>query len=269
MKKIAILGCGYVGKACAERWKASGHVVTAATRRSERLEQLAPLSSRQILLREEKAYRALLLQQDHLLIAVAPDPGKSYEETYLAAAERVIRNISSSLQQIIYLSSTSVYGDHQGNWVDEETIARPCSSQALILLQTEELLHRHLSPSLCILRLGEIIGPGREISLKLRSLPSFPGTGENWTNLIHLEDLVSLIDFVFRKNLTGVYNACSDLHIPRKELYEKIASKNQLAPPRWDPSRCSPHAGNKRVSNAKIRRAGFEFAGIDSWLQEM
>ena len=84
-----------------------------------------------------------------------------------------------------------------------------------------------------------------------------PGNGESFTNLIHLDEIISALDFALIYNLDGIYNLCNDIHIPRKELYENICREDGWPPVQWDPSLTNPHTGNKRVSNEKIKSKCF------------
>lgn len=270
--RIGILGCGYVGKAIALEWKNQGHHIAATTRSKENIPQLDNFVD-EVYLLNGNSLSSFVEKQEVLVIAIAPDLGADYASTYLQIAEQVALAAKSapSLRQIIYTSSTSVYGDRNGEWVDEETVIIHQDQNRKILHQTEHILLSCQSENLnvCILRLGEIYGPGREIEARLRRMESqpFAGTGESYTNLIHLEDIVNAIDFVFIHHLRGIYNLCSDFHIPRRQFYEHICEHEQIAPIQWDPSRQSAHGGNRRVSNQKIKDAGLTFRHPQYYLQ--
>lgn len=258
--KIGIIGCGYVGKAAAAHLIEHHHEVYAATRKTERIGELQKITPHVILL-DSLSFRALLEKVDALLISVAPDPGTSYRSTYLEVVEKVTEEalFFPHLQQIIYTGSTSVYGDHHGEWVDEESVLRPMNENGLILCETEQKLlqaaHEHLK--VCILRLGEIYGPGREIEKRLieRQNRPFPGTGNNYTNLSELSEITNGITFAVKSQLNGIYNLCNDIHLPRKEFYSLICKDYGITPVKWDPTLPSPHGGNRRVSNRKMKQA--------------
>jgi nucleoside-diphosphate-sugar epimerase len=262
--KIGIIGCGYVGKAAALLWKKLEHQISATTRNPDRIPLLKSVAD-QIFLLNSRNFTHFIENQEVILISVAPDPTSDYRSTYLETAKQIAQEIKngSSVRQILYTGSTSVYGDHGGGWVDENTPAQPIQEMGKILLETEQLLLGCSSKNLniCILRLGEIYGPGREIENRLRKMQgqSFSGTGNSFTNLIHLTDIVNALNFALEKHLQGIYNLCSDFHKCRKEFYEKLCSKEKLPPIQWDPNRSNPHQGNRRVSNQKIKNEGFFF----------
>jgi nucleoside-diphosphate-sugar epimerase len=262
--RIGIIGCGYVGQAVASKWKKDGHIVSATTRKPERVNELKQVVH-EVFLLQTGNLSSFLATQDVILISVAPElqSQSTYQSTYLKTAEQVLEGLcySHSLKQILYTSSTSVYGDHQGAWVDEACSIFPMNDQTRILHETEQLLLSQQSNRLqvCILRLGEIYGPQRRIEDRLRRMQgrAFPGTGENYTNLIHLDDVVKALDFAIQQSLTGIYNLCNDCHIPRKDFYEAICQKEGLTNIQWDPIMASIHGGNKRVSTQKLKDLGF------------
>ncbi|MBS4169182.1 SDR family oxidoreductase [Parachlamydia sp. AcF125] len=265
--KIGILGCGYVGKAVAQSLKPH-HEVTAFTRRVNRLEELATYANKVMVI--EKTLDSLLENQQILIITIAPSQGDSYEECYLKTAQAIASCIAKcpNLRQIIYTSSTSVYGEYCGAWVDENTIPNPQNEKEQVLLQAEKVLLSLTSktPSVCILRLGEIFGPGRELTRRFagNGRKIFPGTGENFTNLTHLADIINVITFAINNALQGIYNLCLDIHPTRKLLYKQLCRRNHFPDPFWDTQAQTIHAGNKKVLCGKLRLAGYSlpFQGL-------
>lgn len=265
---VAIIGCGYVGKAAARFWKAAGHSVTATTRNPDHVAELQSIVDHVILLQGNNLSEILaqaLVNQEVILLSVAPDDASQYESTYLNTAQALVKAVKRlpMLRQILYTSSTSVYGDQQGQWVDENTPPAPNNDNTKILLATEQILLASQSDNryVCIFRLGEIIGPGRELSSRLRRLngQSLSGSGDNYTNLTHIDDIVGAIDFAVSHQLQGVYNLCGDLHILRRDLYHQICEKHGLPHVVWNGSVTSVHGGNKRVSSVKLVAAGYSF----------
>lgn len=260
--KIVIIGCGYVGKAVAKFWKNEGHVLTASTRFPAKITEIQPYVH-DVKVLTSFNIAEILQDQDVALLSMAPDPHSDYESTYLKTAESVVSHLPLSLKQILYTSSTSVYGEHEGREVNEDTPPRPNNPNGNILLQTEEILMQAASSRLhvCILRLGEIIGPGRTLHERLQRLAgkSMPGTGENMTNFSPLNDIVSGLNFAMTHSLNGIYNLCNDVHLRRRELYNRICEEEALPEIQWNPSQQNPHAGNKIVNSQKIKSLGFSF----------
>lgn len=258
--KICIIGCGYLGTATALKWKAEGHEITVTTRSLQRAYELKPLADLVYVLHED--FYDLVEKQDVVLLCVAPDKKNDYIQTYLHVAEALVEAVKkSSVKQIIYTSSTSIYGNHEGRWVDENTESLPIHSNAQILLSTEKILLKaaERDRQVCIFRLGEIYGPGRSIVERVHRMQgkTLPGNGENFTNLCHLDEITDALDLALKHNLDGIFNLCNDIHILRKELYDTLCKERGWIPMQWDPKISSSHGGNKRVSNEKLKSLGW------------
>ncbi len=258
---IAIIGCGYVGSAAARHWKQRHHV-TALTRSAMRIPELKSIADDVKIIQDNWAEALAGCQA--VLLCMAPEQPDHYESAFLQTAQAVLQALphTPELKQIIYTGSASVYGDHDGRLVDENTPCLPQHRNARILIETEQTLLQAeaLGYHVCVFRLGEIYGPGRKIADRLRRMAGrpLPGNGVGATNLIHLDDIVGAIDFALQRRLSGIYNLCNDLHIPRKHLYEQICNAEGLEPIIWNPELPSQHAGNKTLSNAKLKAAGHQ-----------
>ena len=265
--KIAIIGCGYIGMEAAARWSLEGHLVTATTRNPERLPDLSTVAQKTLILKgdDEEGLASLIAANDVIVVTIAADSVDQYENAYLHTSQQ-IRALALEMDQprrLIYTSSTSVYGDHHGLWVDETASLITPSEQGKILIQSEKTYlslsecHWHV----CILRLAEIYGPDREISRRVKHMEGhkLPGSGDQYTNMVHKVDVAAALDYALRYRLEGIYNVVDDEHLTRKELYDQVVQKHHLPSLAWDPTLTSMHLGNKRVSNHKIKSEGLFF----------
>lgn len=266
-QNIAIIGCGYIGAEVSAIWKKKGYYVTATTRNPDKLELLSRIAQKCTILRgnDEDELVPLIANNDLLLLTIAADSPEHYESAYLNTAQ-IMRHLALEMdmpKQLIYTSSTSVYGDHHGQWVDETSELRAASEQAKILIEAEKhyLSLEELGWRICILRLAEIYGPGRDLSTRVKQLEghTLPGSGDHYTNMIHKTDCASAIDYAHRHQLEGIYNLADEDHPTRKELYDAISHKFRLPRVQWDPTHTPLHTGNKRISNHKIKSEGFAF----------
>lgn len=264
---ILIVGCGYIGTEVAAFWKKKGYLVTVTTRSPEKLDALAKVSQKSVILKgnDEDELAPLIADNEAILVTVAADSPEHYESAYLNTSQ-IFRHLALEMdlpRQLIYTSSTSVYGDHQGQWVDEESELLGKSDQAKILIEAEKnyLSLQEVGWTVCVLRLAELYGPGRELSDRVKQMQghSLPGTGHQYTNKIHKTDCAYAIDYALRHRLEGIYNLADDEHPTRKELYDAVAKKFHLPEVKWDPTHTPFHSGNKRVSNHKIKAEGFAF----------
>ncbi|MBE9037521.1 SDR family oxidoreductase [aff. Roholtiella sp. LEGE 12411] len=265
---IAIIGCGYVGYVVAQYWRQNmDFVVSATTTSSERITALQPIAQRVTVTQgnDRDGLKSLLHNQDVVLLSVGAKGADTYEETYLQTAKTLVSVLQQapSVRQLIYTGSYAVYGDRNGVWVDEETPLAPANLNAQILRKTEEVLLSASSENLrvCILRLGGIYGPGRELVKIFRrySGTTRPGNGEDVTNWIHLDDIVGAIEFARRNRLQGVYNLVDDAHLPSREFLDTLFDKHNLPKVIWDASVKSNRPYNVWVSNQKIKDAGYQF----------
>lgn len=237
---VGILGAGYVGLRAAEAFREAGYAVSLYSR------QIKP----GFLLWPGTIPSSLTT----ILFAVAPDSPESYKETYLHNSQILAK---SAVKKILYTSSTSVYGEYHGKPVQEDSPLLPLNEKSQILIDTEKTL-LNSDKEVLIYRLGEIIGPGRELGKRLKSRPILAGTGENIVNLSDVTDICRALIFALEHNLNGIYNLVSDFHPTRKELYDLIEPGLT-----WDKARSSPHGGNKLVSSEKLKQAGFEFIDVE------
>lgn len=265
---VAIIGCGYVGTAVANHWcQELKLVVTATTTKQERVTDLEALPARVVVLKgdDAAALQSVLQDQDTVLLSVGAPNANAYEETYLHTAKTLVKVLEQTptVQQLIYTGSYAVYGDQDGAWVDEDTPVAPANQNGEILCNTEQVLLAASSDHLgvCIFRLGGIYGAGRELVKIFRHVAGTtrPGTGEDFTNWIHLDDIVVAVEFARQKRLQGIYNLVNDVPLKSRELLERLCERHGLAQVSWDPSVPKVRPYNARVSNQKLKAAGYQF----------
>jgi nucleoside-diphosphate-sugar epimerase len=270
-ENVAIIGCGYVGTALANYWQQQGHFITATTTTKNRLGTLQELAAEVVVMRGDnlKAMQSLVQHQDTIVVSVAPTANHTvnasiYEETYLTTAENLARALSqsSSSKQVIYLSSYSVYGHQNGDWADENFSIVPTTPKAQILSEAEQILLQSAQEKhkVCILRLGGIYGPGRELVQMFGSLAgqTLPGKGDRYLNWIHLDDIVWAIEFARWNQLQGIYNLVDDSKLTIRELVEQVCLRYGLPKVAWDSSKPSWQNNSVRVSNQKLQETGFQ-----------
>lgn len=263
--KVLILGCGYIGQMVGSLLS-THHDVSVTTTSIEKATFLKKDFSNVFIVhsKELDKLEEILDEMDALVVCLAAKNKDSYEATYLDTAKNI--NLACRVRkkplQIIYTSATSVYGDHGGKTVHEESPFHASSDAAYILSRAEDtylsIQNKHVT--VCIFRLSEIYGPNREISKRVRYYENkkAPGDGSQYANMIHASDIARAIEFALNKKLCGIYNLTDDEEISRKELYDKVAKKHGLKNVEFDKELHSTHLGNKLVSNKKIKKAGFK-----------
>ena len=267
MMNIAILGCGYIGYTVAKYWRQKENfILTVTTTTDERVPTLQTVATRVVVTKgsDLQGLKTALQNQDVILLSVGAKNRNTYEEAYLNTAKTLVSVIQElpNIRQLIYTGSYSIYGDRNGVWVDEETPPAPANLNAHILRKTEDVLLSADNENLrvCILRLGGIYGPGRELVQIFGGIAGTTkiGHGDEVTNWIHLDDVVSAIEFARYKNLRGIYNLVCDAHFTSKELINGVMASHGLPLVVWDGTNNSDRSYNVWVSNQKLKDAGYK-----------
>lgn len=224
MNKL-IVGCGYLGLRVARRWLAARHTVAAVTRDAQRAEKLQREGLHAIVgdvcrfrlpggtLVEKKGTGTVSGNAvwpfmpsptetvpvpffSTVLYAVGYDrrSGQSRWDVYVNGLRNVLDALPAPPERIIFISSTGVYGEDAGGWVDEDSPCNPTRESGRALLAAEQLLQNHaLGSRAIILRLAGIYGPGRMRSANLRDEETGTDTAPSYLNLIHVDDAASVV----------------------------------------------------------------------------
>jgi nucleoside-diphosphate-sugar epimerase len=267
--KIAVIGCGYVGSAAARFWRNSGHQVTVTTTSSAKVADLEQIANRVVVMKGKdiNVLEDVVAGHNVILLSIGARDRRLeiYREIYLETAQNLVKVLKQSdgVEQLIYTSSYGILGNKNGEWVNEESSVAPTNENSQILYETEKvLLNAQIKDlKLCILRLAGIYGTGREIINIFSNLSDTtrPGTGEDFTNWVHLEDIVNGLELLRLKQLQGIYHLSSDEILTRKEFFDRLFAKHNLPSVQWDGDNSdSLRAYNLRLSNQKIINAGLK-----------
>lgn len=254
MKKISILGCGWLGLPLARMFLAKGWSVKGSTTTEARLRELSESGIEPFLIVCDPEINGRNLDcffsSDCLILNIPflrnlKDP-RYYREQILSVAEKAK---TSSLKRIIFASSTSVYPD---TLIDarEDAVFSPADERAGVLLDIERELLGCSSFSTTVIRFAGLYGANRKIGnfLSGRSVPRANAP----VNLIHLDDCCHIIGKLVDADITGeIFNACSDAHPLRKDLYTLAAKALNVPAPQF--SSDTPVKG-KTVNNRKLKQ---------------
>jgi nucleoside-diphosphate-sugar epimerase len=265
MARILIAGCGQVGTLLGIALQKAGHVVWGLKRQPSTLPAaLQPLSGD---LSAAQSLNHLPPDLDYVFYTAAPD-GFS-EPSYRAVYVDGVANLMSALQhrgehprRIFLTSSTSVYSQHQGEWVDENSPAAPSSFSGRLIRQGETLLWQGSYPA-TIIRFGGIYGPGR-----LRLLDTLRKGNATciehpplYTNRIHLEDCAAALQHLLRlADPEPLYLGVDNDPAPQCTVLRWLAEQLGVPGPTVVAAATGPEAvmrANKRCSNARLRASGF------------
>lgn len=259
---VLIAGCGDLGTAAGLALAARGHTVIGLRRRAEPLP--APLHTLQADLTQPPTL-ARLPDGISLVYYIATPDGFD-DDAYRLAYVEGLRNLLDALgrqqqapRRLVLVSSTAVYGQLNGEWVDEDSPTEPNSFSGRRMLESEQLALSSGIPC-TILRFGGIYGPGRERMLtKVRNGEPCPATPPLYTNRIHRDDCVQTLLHVADEQVPpGLYLATDDAPCTQCELMDWLASQLGLPkPPRTAAAPGGRRGSNKRCRNDRLKATGF------------
>lgn len=265
--KIAIIGCGYIGYEVAKDLYEKGHFVTCVSNDPESIKNLTKVTNKSIVMinYDEKEMSLLLNDNDMIIFTISTKAKINFDDAFIKISQ-TIKKCAYELKtpkKIIFTSKSSIYGDHEGMWVDESAELKATDDESKILVETENaiLSLKELKWTVCILRLAQVYGPGRELIKLYKSSYKkvLPGHGEYYINFVHQQDVVNVISFVIEHQIEGIYNVVGDEHITRQEFSEILCQKLGLIQPKFNPKLADLPDNNKRVSNYRIKEKGYIF----------
>lgn len=253
MQMKLIIGCGYLGSRVATLWRKDGDSVLATTR--SRMQELRALGIEPIacdVLNPESCRS--LPQVDTVLHCVGLDrsSGAGMRDVYVHGLDNILKNLPKP-KRLLYVSSTSVYGQSGGEEVDENAATEPGSESGQIVLEAEQVLRRHF-PEAIILRFAGIYGPGRDFTRQaIAKGQPLEGDPERWLNLIHVEDGAAAILAAEKHAPPGaVYNVSDGHPVRRRDYFDFVASQMGMPSPRFAGSG-QDQGSNRRISNRRLR----------------
>lgn len=262
MDHLLILGCGYVGEKLAHAALQQGVRVSATTRRPERASILQTQGIHAVVVASPADLDAQLLASVDLLVDSIPLT-RSHAGMRASQPEWLpqIRSRLSQIRWACYLSTTGVYGDANGAWVDEHDACRPTSARGVARLEAERAwLDGALPAEVC--RLAGIYGPERNILARLRAggYRAVAWQPPHFSSRIHVDDIVAALLAAMQKPRPGrIVNLSDDLPLPHVDYVCEVAAMigapaPQLLTPEQGKAELSEAAmdffrDNKRVSN--------------------
>ncbi len=261
MARVLIAGCGYVGAATADLFQAGGWEVEGWTHSPESAEALAakPYAVRAVDISDRAAVGRAAAEFDAVIHCASSGGGgpEGYRRVYLEGAANLLQTLRP--RHFIFTSSTSVYAQKAGEWVDEESAAEPVHETGRILRESEELVRQNEGT---IARLAGIYGPGRSALLRkfLAGEARIEGEGGRFLNQVHRDDVAAALLQLAPSPNEQVFNVTDDEPVTQRAAYEWLALKLGRPLPATT-GQTGPRkrgASNKRVSNRKLRALGWE-----------
>ena len=261
---VLVIGCGYLGAKAADLWVQDAVPTRCMTRSLDRTQQFqnagyVPLFAD---ITQPDSLEANQLEDlDTVLFSVGFDRSRYQDirEVYVTGLANVLAWLPKSIKQFIYVSSTGVYGNCNGEWIDENSPTDPQRPGGRACLQAESLIRESwLGERATILRLAGIYGPQRVPRLDAVNNQSWESLSQlGHINLIHVDDAARIIREVSKQEITNELFLVADGNPPRrKDFYEFIAKSVGVEPIDWtvseDPESNLRAKSDKKVSNQKL-----------------
>lgn len=268
--KLLILGAGFSGKAIARFCAPAFEKIYGTTRSEKKFAEIEKSGATPVAFDGETVSPALatvLKDATHIVQSISPDEdGDGFLNRF-----KDISALAPNLEWAGYLSTIGVYGNRDGNWVDERASLEPVSerSRERVIAEQQWLdAGQALNIPVAVLRLSGIYGPGRNAFVNLDN-----GTARRLIkegqifNRIRVEDIGRFTAFLIEANRGGVYNVTDSEPAPAQDVVEYAARLMGVpVPPAipFETAELSPMARSfygesKRVSNARSRDLGFEY----------
>lgn len=282
MKQISILGCGWLGLPLAKALLANGFSVKGSTTSESKLSVLKSAGIEPFLLNltptlssEERVeigntIENFLNGSETLIIDIPPqlnrknddstaadDPSSSLRMIFVEKIKNLIPHLEkSTVKNVLFVSSTSVYGEINGT-ITEETLPKPDTESGKQLLEVEKLLQSNSDFKTTILRFGGLIGEDRN-PIKFLAGKENLENPETPINFIHQEDCIGIIlKIIMTDSWNEIYNGVSPFHPTREAYYSQKATALGLPLPQFDHSKPSV---NRLILGDKVERVlGYMF----------
>ena len=265
MSRILIAGCGDVGTALGLALAGHGHEVFGARRSAHRLPE--PLHPLPVDLTDARAIERAVPMADTVVYAVAAgsrDEG-AYRRAYVDGVSALLEVLEARAEpprRVFFVSSTSVYGERGGAWIDETAPLAPRGFAGESLVAGERRMLASPIPA-TVVRFAGIYGPGRGWMIeRARAGARCAGDPPKFTNRIHRDDcagvLAHLVDLGDRCD--DAYIGVDDAPVEECEVLEWLAARlGASAPRRVRGDEAASRGSGKRCSNARLRASGYRF----------
>ncbi|GAA0244222.1 SDR family oxidoreductase [Haladaptatus pallidirubidus] len=260
---VAILGCGYVGLELGRQLDGNGHDVVGVRRSADGVQAIgdAGFDGVRADVTDEDSLSAIP-DVDSLIYAVSAGgrDSESARDAYLDGLRTTLSHFSerdAPPERVVYTSSTGVYGNRDGAWVDESTPLVPNTEREEILVEAERIAREESDMDWTVARFAGLYGPKR---YRLERYLDGP-VSERYLNLIHRDDAAGAIRFLLEADVARneTVLACDDEPIWKPTLAEWLSEQCDVEPPEHGEASSERARSSKRCSNEKLKEFGYEF----------
>lgn len=260
VKKHLFIGFGQLASRCAARMAGRDHMIVGISRSQKPHDSavslwVGDLKSGAMLDRLSETYF------DTVSITLTPDAYNeaAYYQTYVEAVDALtaIWQNNNAPGRIVFVSSTSVYGQSQGEWVNEQSVAEPHRPSAKMLREAELRILRHFEQAV-VVRFSGIYGEKRDFLL--RQVRDQKAGDENYTNRIHEADCCGVICHLLTLPNIAAYRvvlASDCCPVSSQEIRQWLAG--ELNVELSEVATQTSRGGNKRCDNRLLLQSGYKF----------
>lgn len=262
---LLVIGCGDLGAAVASYFAQRAWRVFGVRRQHAEIAGVTMIAAD--VTRPDSLQALTTLQPDYVLMALTPGEfsDQRYRAVYVDGARNVLNAIDTkNIRRVFWVSSTSIYHQNDGEWVDENSVAQPKAFSGARLLEAEHVIAATGLPYTAV-RFGGIYGPDRARLLRqLRGGQRSPLDPPHYSNRIHRDDVVAILQFLVERAVSGVELQSLYLGVDTEPtlmsaieqwfseyLHIDYAALTADAPP--------ARGGSRRCNSARLQALGYRF----------
>lgn len=235
---VGIMGCGWLGLTLAKDLLKSGYAIKGTTTSIAKLKTLKKEEIEGFILKLNEGgiegdIQSFLSDLNTLIINIPPGLKNTNAGSYVSKIKLLLKEIqNATIKNIVFVSSTSVYGNIEGE-VTEASIPEPETESGRQLLESEKLFLENPAFNTTIIRFGGLIGKDRHPITYLAGKNGLKN-GDELVNLIHQDDCIHMLKTILEnKYWNTIFNGVYPLHPTKKEYYKREALKRNLIAPNF------------------------------------
>lgn len=254
VKQIAIVGCGWLGLPLGLTLQQGRHNIVATARSAQRVNALTEQGfiaiQYELGAELQSSHLAPIFESDILVLNIPVGRKTATPEVFVQHMLRLIQAAHHSpIQHILFISTTSVYGDIEQT-VTEASPIKPITASAKVNFQIEQMIKKYFSNNATVLRLAGLIGPDRHPAKFLAGRSNLANP-EQVVNLIHQQDVIHAIQAILTKQVWGeTLLLCASGHPSRKQYYTWAAKQLNLVPPKFKDAPADKTSQGKQVDGS-------------------
>jgi len=265
MKKVAIVGLGWLGMPLAMSLASKGYDVVGSKTTPDGVDaaRMCGIACFPLVFLPEMQCEAsdleILLKVDALIITLPARRTVEGSELYFQAVQQLVDSaLAYNVGRIIFTSSTSVYGEGAGTMTEDSPL-RPVTPSGRVLEELENWFHRLPHTSVDVLRLAGLVGADRHPGRFMAGKTNVAG-GEHGVNLVHQDDVIAAITLLLDQPKGGhTFNLCAPVHTKKRHFYPAFARQLGLTEPQFADTAEQAPEGKLIDGNRICEALGFEY----------